>query len=157
MPKLLEKVPIRLSGGVSQQSISEGSDGNTQLANHVFPSGPEVFTGMLGTYNFSATLHWHRVTSDLNAGTVWLENSEWHSFRTNECTHTNIECTENLYSSWMSVIRRPRHPRNEAPKQQNNPIPIFTYYFLFKCHYPSKQQPRSPINLLLSRKPLNSN
>jgi len=47
MPKLLEKVPIRLSGGVSQQSISEGSDGNTQLANHVFPSGPEVFTGMV--------------------------------------------------------------------------------------------------------------
>ena len=46
MPKFLEKVPVRLSGGVSQQSISEGSDGNTQLADHVFPSGPEVFTGM---------------------------------------------------------------------------------------------------------------
>jgi len=113
----------------------------------------------LGTYNFSAALHWHRVTSDLNAGTVWLENSEWHSFRTNECTHTNIECTENLYSSWMSVIRRPRHPRNEAPKQQNNPTPpnlspsllIIFLFFLFKCHYPSKQQPRSPTNL--SRKP----
>jgi hypothetical protein len=46
MPKFLEKVPVRLSGGVSQQRISEGSDGNTQFADHVFPSGPEVFTGM---------------------------------------------------------------------------------------------------------------
>jgi hypothetical protein len=38
----VNSVVIRLSGGVSQQSISEGSDGKRMRV----PSGPEVFTGM---------------------------------------------------------------------------------------------------------------
>ena len=45
-------VVIRLSGGVSQQSISEGSDGKRMRV----PSGPEVFTGMY-VMGFSLQVH----------------------------------------------------------------------------------------------------
>jgi len=84
MPKFLEKVPVRLSGGVSQQSISEGSDGNTQLADHVFPSGPEVFTGMRGTNRCSFSFVSARC----------LENNSASKF----CTSRTIEETEEDFS-----------------------------------------------------------